>query len=259
MSVEQDHARRFSTLEKLYGTGALERFAKAHIVIIGVGGVGSWVVESLARSGIGELTLIDLDHISESNMNRQLHTLDTTIGQAKVQVLKERIGLINTQCKVNCIEDFISAENVGDLLGIFPSTPPSLVIDCIDHAKTKAALIAWCRSNKLRVLTVGGAGACIDPLRIKIEDLSKTQNDWLLSKTRKHLRQQHGFARNPKRSFGVPAIYSDETRIKNEDYDITQGDLNCAGYGSVVHVTAGMGLAAAAKALTLLVAIKNAG
>lgn len=252
MAAKQNHARRFSGLEKLYGKDGFSRFTQSHVVVIGVGGVGSWAVESLARSGIGKLSLIDLDHLSESNINRQIHALDNTLGQSKVLALQARIRLINARCEVNCIDEFITVDNVANLLDECLNSPHCLVIDCIDQSKVKAVLIAWCRQKKLSVITVGAAGACIDPLRIRIGDLSNTQNDLLLARTRKHLRQRHGFARNPKRSFCVPAIYSDEARIMSEACDAPQSDLNCAGYGSVVHVTASMGFAAAGKALKML-------
>lgn len=256
MPATQDHNRRFSGLEKLYGHGSLDRFRQSHVVVIGVGGVGSWTVESLARSGIGKLTLIDLDHISESNINRQIHSLDSTLGQAKVQALKARITQINQQCEVDCVEEFICIDNIQSLLEGVLNAPHRVLIDCIDNSKIKAALIAWCCRHKLSVLTVGAAGACTDPLRIRIGDLLKTQNDLLLARTRKHLRQRHHFSRNLKRRFGVPAIYSDEARIMpakcETDNNSPASDLNCAGYGSVVHVTASMGFVAAGKALEIL-------
>jgi tRNA A37 threonylcarbamoyladenosine dehydratase len=253
----QDFTRRFSGISKLYGEQGLVRFRQSHVVVIGVGGVGSWVVESLSRSGIGQLTLIDMDHVSESNINRQLPALDSTLGQAKVQALKNRIAEINADCKVDCVEDFISADNLQDLLGNVLTRSQTLVIDCIDHAKTKAALIAWCRQRKCAVITVGAAGACINPLRISIGDLSRTQNDGLLSRTRKHLRQIHGYPRNLKRRFCVPAVYSDEKRLETpgdacEPAQAVASDLNCAGYGSVVHVTATFGFVAAGRALDML-------
>ena len=254
---EQDFTRRFSGIAKLYGEDGLACFQRSHVVVIGVGGVGSWTVESLARSGIGQLTLIDMDHLSESNINRQLPALDSTLGQAKVQALKNRITEINVDCQVNCVEDFISADNLNQMLGDVQNNPLGLVIDCIDHAKTKASLIAWCRQRKLSVLTVGAAGACIDPRRISIGDLSRTQNDGLLARTRKHLRQMHNYPRNLKRRFCVPAVFSDEKRIETlteacEPAQAVASDLNCAGYGSVVHVTATFGFIAAGKALDIL-------
>jgi tRNA A37 threonylcarbamoyladenosine dehydratase len=255
--TKQDFTRRFSGISKLYGEQGLARFQQSHVVVIGVGGVGSWTVESLARSGIGRLTLIDMDHLSESNINRQLPALDSTLGQAKVEALKNRISEISANCRVDCIEDFISTDNLQSLLGNVPNSSQTLVIDCIDHAKTKAALIAWCRQRKCAVLTVGAAGACTNPLRITIGDLSRTQNDGLLSRTRKHLRQIHGYPRNLKRRFCVPAVYSDEKRQEWQDDSCEPGptiasDLNCAGYGSVVHVTATFGFVAAGKALDML-------
>ncbi len=255
--IKQDITRRFSGITRLYGEQGLARFQQSHVVVIGVGGVGSWAVESLARSGIGQLTLIDMDHISESNINRQLPALDSTLGQAKVQALKNRIIEINSDCKVNCIEDFISADNLQDLLTNVRNSSQTLVIDCIDHAKTKAALIAWCKRQKCAVITVGAAGACINPLRITIGDLSRTENDGLLSRTRKHLRQIHNYPRNLKRRFCIPAVYSDEKRLETqgdtcEPAQAVVSDLNCAGYGSVVHVTATFGFVAAGKALDML-------
>jgi len=252
---KQDHARRFSGLDKLYGEAGFARITQSHAVVIGVGGVGSWVVESLVRSGLGSITLIDMDHLAESNINRQLPALDSTLGQAKVQALRERIQQINGRCDVRCIEDFITAENIAEHLSGVQPLLHKIVIDCIDHAKTKAAVIAWCRQNKLPILTVGGAGACIDPSHITRGDLSRTHNDVLLSRTRKQLRQAHNFPRNPKRYFCVPAVYTDEKRLEAQamgEVGTQQGGLNCAGYGSVVHITAGLGFAAAARAMEIL-------
>jgi len=252
----QNHARRFSGLDKLYGQEGFERFTQSHAVVVGVGGVGSWVAEALARSGIGELSLIDMDHLAESNINRQLPALDSTLGQAKVQALRDRITQINAACEMHCIEDFIAPENIDILLSDLHLHQHAIVIDCIDHSKTKALLIAWCRQHKIRVLTVGGAGACIDSTRMGVGDLSRTRNDILLARTRKHLRQQYGFPRNPQRSFCVPAVYSDETRLDSSAAFSTDSasisGLSCAGYGSVVHITAGLGFMAAGKALEML-------
>jgi tRNA A37 threonylcarbamoyladenosine dehydratase len=260
LNNKQNLDRRFSGIEKLYGEQGLTRFQQSNVVVIGVGGVGSWAVESLARSGVGRLKLIDLDHLSESNINRQLPALDSTLGQAKVQALKNRVREINADCEVDCIEDFLRVDNLNELLGEVLNSPHRLVVDCIDHAKTKAALINWCRQHDLAVLTVGAAGSCIDPLRIKIEDLSRTQNDGLLARTRKHLRQIHHYPRNTKRQFCVPAVFSDEHRIQAasdasdacDPGKTAASNLNCAGYGSVAHVTASMGFIAAGKVLEML-------
>lgn len=248
-----DFERRFSGIANLYGREALARFVQSHVMVIGTGGVGSWVVESLARSGVGHLTLIDMDHVTESNINRQLPALGSTLGKAKIEVLQARVQDINPACKVTLIDDFISAENTETLLAEFVGQNNALVVDCIDHAKTKASLIAWCKKRHANILTVGGAGGCIDPLKIQIKDLSRTQNDSLLSRTRKHLRQQHGFARNPKRSFCVPAVFSKETPAGEKAVSGPHSHkLNCAGFGSVVHVTASFGFVTAGQVLSML-------
>lgn len=250
---EQNHQRRFSGVEKLYGQRALRLFTQAHVIIIGVGGVGSWTVEALARSAIGKLTLIDLDHITESNINRQLHALDSTLGQAKVNALAARVMEINNQCEVHCIDDFITRSNISNILSHLVGKN-CVVIDCIDYANAKAALIAWCKQQGVSVLTVGAAGACVDPLSIKLTDLSFTKEDVLLSKTRRDLRREYSFPRNVKKCFDVPAIYTDEKRRPTTSI---KGGLNCAGYGSSVQVTASIGFIAAAKVLTMLIDCDN--
>lgn len=248
-----DHARRFGGIERLYGAGRLARLAAAHVCVIGIGGVGSWAAEALARSGIGRLTLIDLDHVAESNINRQVHALEATLGQAKVRAMQERIAQINPGCRIDCIEEFVSVENVATLL---PAC--GAVIDCIDQAKAKAALVAHCRRLKLPIITTGGAGGRTDPTRIRIDDLARTTQDALASKLRAKLRKDYGFTRDPKKKFGVPCVYSDEQLCRPASADYCDVDepglhgLNCAGYGSSVAVTAGFGLAAAAHCLGIL-------
>ncbi len=179
--------RRFGGIERLYGAGSLARLVAAHVCVIGIGGVGAWAVEALARSGVGQLTLIDLDHVAESNINRQVHALDTTLGQAKVAAMRERVRQINPACRVDCIEEFITPETVATLLP--PAYGFDVVIDCIDQMRAKAALIVHCRRNKIPVLTTGGAGGRTDPTRIRIDDLSRTTQDALASKLRAHLRK----------------------------------------------------------------------
>lgn len=248
---ELDYARRFGGIERLYGRVALERFAASHICVIGIGGVGSWVAEALARSAIGEITLIDLDNIAESNVNRQVHALDGEFGHAKVAVMAQRIHAINPLCNVHCVEDFIESNNLAELI----DDRFDFVMDCIDAYRTKAALIAHCRRNKLSVITVGGAGGQVDPLKITLADLSRSEQDPLLSKTRKQLRQEYGFSQNPKRRFAVPCVYSLEQarRPRNEGESCDSGGgisgLNCAGFGSSVAVTATFGLVAVAHVL----------
>ena len=246
-------SRRFGGIERLYGAGSLARLGQCHVCVIGIGGVGSWAAEALARSGVGRLTLVDLDHVAESNVNRQVHALEATLGQAKVQAMQERIAQINPDCRVDCIEEFITEDNVATLLPACDA-----VIDCIDQMKAKAALVAHCRRLKLPVITTGGAGGRTDPTFIKVDDLSRTTQDALASKLRAQLRKDYGFTRDAKKKFGVPCVFSDEPKCRLAEADFCAADepgvhgLNCAGYGSSVAVTAGFGFAAAAHCLGIL-------
>jgi tRNA A37 threonylcarbamoyladenosine dehydratase len=248
-----DHQRRFGGIARLYGQQGLARFADAHVVVIGIGGVGSWVVEALARSAIGALTLFDLDHIAESNVNRQLHALEGSFGMAKVQAMRERVLAINPECRITPVEAFIEKENLTCLIeGGF-----DYVVDCIDSFRIKAALIAVCRRHKLPVITVGGAGGQIDPTRIRLADLSRSEQDPLLSKTRKLLRREYGFPSNPKRRFDVSCVYSTEQQVYPDPQGqvcldrptAIESSLNCGGYGSAMTVTAGFGLVAVSHVL----------
>ena len=253
-----DSERRFAGVRRLYGEAALARFQAAHVAVVGIGGVGSWSAEALARTAIGAITLIDLDMVAESNVNRQIHALGDEFGKAKVTAMAERIRAINPHCRVVEIEDFVTAENVGTLLG----GGFDFIIDAIDHTRTKAAMIAWCQSHGVPIATAGGAGGKIDPTRITVADLSRTEQDPLLAKVRSLLRKEYGYARDPKRKFGVPAIYSDEP-LRAPDHGATCDapspttgtGLNCAGYGSAVCVTAPFGLVAANVALRHLTQI----
>ncbi len=257
-----DLARRFGGIARLYGDAGLARLAKSHVCVIGIGGVGSWVAESLARSAIGAITLIDMDMVAESNINRQLVAASDTIGRDKALVMHERITQINPNCTVTVIDEFISASNMSQLI----ASNVDYVIDCIDDFRTKAALIHYCRQAKIKILTVGGAGGQVDPSKIKQCDLSRTQQDVLLARTRKLLRQDYGFARNVKRSFGVPCVYSDEQlvypdgaggvtpqRPVSDGNDRASNALNCAGgMGSITHVTGSFAFVAAGFVLTQL-------
>ena len=240
--------RRFGGIARLYGDDGLMRLSSAHVCVIGIGGVGSWVAESLARSAIGFISLIDLDIVSESNVNRQLLATSDNIGRDKVLVMKDRIEQINPRCKVNAVDEFVGIDNLSGLI----KPEFDYVIDCIDDFRTKAALINYCRKQKIKILTVGGAGGQLDPLKIKQVDLSRTKQDDLLARTRKLLRQDYGFARNLKRSFGVPCVYSDEQLVypdgdgglsrqrptASDDSAAKNNALNCAGgMGSITHVT----------------------
>jgi tRNA A37 threonylcarbamoyladenosine dehydratase len=253
MSDTKSHSsRRFGGIERLYGAGSLARLAAAHACVIGIGGVGSWAAEALARSGVGKLTLIDLDHVAESNVNRQVHALEDTLGQAKVQAMKERIARINPDCRVACVEEFVTPENVAALLPACDA-----VLDCIDQVRAKAALVDHCRRLKIPLVTTGGAGGRVDPTQIRIDDLARTTQDALASKLRARLRKEYGFPRDVRKKFAVPCVFSAEQirRPQNQACDLDEAGLhglNCAGYGSSLAVTAGFGCAAAAWALGIL-------
>lgn len=244
--------RRFNGIHALYGNQGLAALQQSHLVVIGVGGVGSWAVEALARNAIGEITLIDMDVVAESNINRQLPAMYSTLGRDKTRVLQERIADINPDCKVNIIDDFVTVQNAADIV----PTTANYVLDCIDNFRVKAAIIAHCKRNKVPVLTVGGAGGQIDPTRIQQMDLSRTQHDALFAKTRKLLRQDYDFARNPKRTFGIPCVYSDEQSrypdgqggLTKEKPDMGSSGLSCAGgLGSSMQVTAAFAMVAVSR------------
>lgn len=253
-----DFERRFGGIARLYGDAALARFRIAHVCVIGVGGVGSWIVEALARSAIGSITMIDLDNVAESNVNRQIHALTDTLGKAKVTALAERIAQINPCCVVRQIEDFITPDNLDEMIG---SGRYDYVIDAIDSVKAKTALIAYCRAKGIRLITIGGAGGQTDPTKIEIRDLSRTEQEPLLAKVRKRLRAQHGFPRGTKNKFGIDAVFSTEPLRFPESGESCEIDadekagitgLNCAGFGSAMVVTASFGLVAASKVLRTL-------
>jgi tRNA A37 threonylcarbamoyladenosine dehydratase len=263
VSAELDFKRRFGGIARLYGEPALERFRAAHVCVIGVGGVGSWIVEALARSAIGHLTLIDLDNVSESNINRQIQALDSTLGQAKIGALAERIALINPTCKVTLVEDFVDAENLPQLLG---APGFDYVVDAIDSARAKAAVIAYCRDHAIRLITIGGAGGQTDPSQIMLRDLNRTEHEPLLKRVRKLLRTHYGFPRGEKHKFHVEAVFSMESlRFPADDASCSLDadergvtGLNCAGFGSSVVVTASFGMLAAARVLNKLAADADA-
>ena len=239
--------RRFGGLERLYGVSGAARIRAAHVVVVGVGGVGSWTVEALARSGVGRLTLIDLDHVSESNINRQIHALDDTVGMAKVEALRQRIAHINPDCVVTCIEDFVEPSNWPSLLN---GAEVDAVIDACDQIKAKTAMAAWAIQQRVVFITVGAAGGKRQAHKVDIDDLCHTSHDPLLAKLRYNLRREHGAAREGKK-IGVACVFSREAVAPPDaSCDIPnsgQGDgsLNCSGYGSVVSVTATFGQCAA--------------
>jgi len=258
---EVDFERRFGGIARLYGERALERFRKAHVCVIGVGGVGSWIVEALARSAIGKLTLIDLDNVAESNINRQIQALSTTIGMPKIEALKQRIALINPYCEVELIEDFIDPDNIPQMVA---PGKYDYVFDAIDSVKAKAALIAHCRDHALPLIVIGGAGGQTDPTKIEVRDLARTEQEPLLKKVRKILRAQYGFAKGEKNKYHIDAVFSMEPLRYPEAGDACAIDansitgLNCAGFGSSMVVTATFGMVAAGHMLRKMAEAANA-
>lgn len=249
-----DFDRRFSGVRRLYGVDGLAQLQTAHVCVLGVGGVGSWAAEALARNAVAKITLIDLDHIAESNMNRQIHALETSLGQAKVRAMAHRIHLINPDCQVHEVEEFVTPENVQVLL----DQEYDFVLDAMDDVKAKIAVINYCSARNLPLVITGAAGGRLDPSQIKITDLAHVTGDRLLAKVRNQLRRDHAFpqGRDKKRSpkFSIPAVYSAESIIKPEQRCTTEGSeaitgLNCAGYGSSVCVTASFGFVAASWVL----------
>jgi tRNA threonylcarbamoyladenosine dehydratase len=247
-----DPARRFGGIDRLYGAGALERLAAAHICVVGIGGVGSWAVEALARSGVGQLTLIDLDHVAESNINRQAHALEATLGQAKVLAMGARIHGINPALAVHPIEEFVDEANAATLL-----QGADCVIDAIDNVRAKVAMVLACAAAQRPLIVAGGAGGKLDPRNVRVSDLAHTYQDPLLAKVRKRLRTEHGFPRDTRRRFGIEAVYVEEPlRTPEGACESGRGPqgLACAGYGSSMMVTAAVGLQLAARAVERVLA-----
>nr|WP_238264762.1 tRNA cyclic N6-threonylcarbamoyladenosine(37) synthase TcdA [Cupriavidus pauculus] len=260
--ADDDYHRRFGGVARLYGAHGLARLEAANVCVIGIGGVGSWAAEALARNAVGHITLIDLDHIAASNTNRQIHALGDAYGRAKVDAMAERIGDINPRCVVTAVDDFVTEENVAGMLSGF-----DYVIDAIDAVKVKTAILGWARGAGVNVITCGGAGGQLDPTRVRIEDLARTIQDPLLAKVRGNLRRQFGFPRDPKKKFGIQAVYSDEPlRYPEPEQQACEIDeippaprpgpqgLACAGFGSSVAVTAVFGFVAASAVISALAA-----
>ena len=249
--------RRFGGLERLYGVDGAQRIRDAHVVVVGVGGVGSWTAEALARSGVGQLTLVDLDHVAESNINRQIHAVSTTVGQAKVLAMRDRIALINPGCVVHCIEDFVEPENWPELLG---GVKVSAVVDACDQVRAKTAMAAWALANKQLFISVGAAGGKRQAHKVDIDDLSATTHDPLLAQLRYRLRKHHRAARDGKK-IGVSCVFSRES-VAPPDASCAlesggDGSLNCHGYGSVVAVTATFGQCAAGWVLDKIAGVSS--
>lgn len=234
--------RRFGGLARLYGVLGAQRIRGAHVAVIGIGGVGSWAAEALARSGIGRLTLVDLDHVAESNINRQIHAVEATLGQAKVLAMRDRILSFNPACDVTCVEEFVDSANWPALLpeGV------NAIIDACDQVKAKTAMAAWALGAGTLFISVGAAGGKRHAHLVDIDDLAHATHDPLLAQVRYRLRKEHDAPREG-RKIGVTCVFSREA-VKAPDASCAvegDGTLNCQGYGSVVSVTATFGQCAA--------------
>lgn len=250
--------RRFGGMARLYGVTGAANIANSHVLIVGIGGVGSWVAESLARSGVGEMTLVDMDHVAESNINRQIHALDETLGMAKILAMKERIGHINPLCKVHTVDDFVMPENwvqmVSDLQADSATRlPVSAVIDACDQVKSKVAMADWAIRDKKFFVTLGAAGGKRQAHLVEQADLSKVTHDPLLAQVRYRLRKEKGAPKDGAK-MGVRCVFSRENVAPPDPSCQIEGDgsLNCHGYGSVVTVTASFGMVAASLTLNFL-------
>jgi tRNA A37 threonylcarbamoyladenosine dehydratase len=249
--------RRFGGLARLYGAEGLERLRRAHVCVVGVGGVGSWAAEAIGRSGVGEITLLDLDDVCISNVNRQLHALDGELGKPKVDVMEQRLRAINPDCKVHASHSFFLKSNAEEIL----QHGFSAVVDAIDSPSLKAVLIAGCRKRGIAIITTGGAGGRRDPTAIEVTDLAFTSHDQLLHQVRRQLRQDHGFPRGDQ-AFGVECVLSRETAVfPKKDGTVCDnrreaGDLrlDCtSGYGTASFVTGAFGLVAASRVVQRIV------
>jgi len=249
-----DLQRRFGGLERLYGMEGAAAIRGAHVAVVGIGGVGSWAAEALARSGVGALTLIDLDHVAESNINRQVHALDGTVGQAKVLAMRERIAQIHPRCVVQAVEEFVEPDNWPALL----PAGVDAVIDACDAPKAKTAMAAWARERKALFISCGAAGGKRLAHQVDIQDLSQTTHDPLLAQLRYRLRKHHGAPKEGKR-IGIACVFSREAVAPPDPSCAIEGDgsLNCHGYGSVVSVTATFGQCAAGWVLDRIASRKS--
>lgn len=240
---EADLERRFGGLRRLYGEAAYARLRAARIAVVGLGGVGSWTAEALARSGVAALTLIDLDHVAESNLNRQVQALGSTVGMAKVEALRQRIADIHPGCAVAAIDEFAGPDNWPALL----PAPVDVVVDACDQLRAKAALAAWALAGGHALVVVGAAGGKRQPQAVEVADLAQVSHDPLLAALRQRLRQRHGAARQG--AIGLQCVFSREPVTLPEAACEVEANLNCHGYGSTVSVTACFGLVAAQLAL----------
>lgn len=246
-----DHERRFGGLRRLWGAEGAQACASAHVVVVGIGGVGSWAAEALARSGVGALTLVDLDHVAESNINRQIHALSDTLGMPKVQAMAQRVAAIHPHCRVQQVEDFLTADNIDDILGGVQqqSGPVHGLLDACDQVKAKVAMAAWAQRRGVAHVAVGAAGGKLQAQQVEVADLAMVSHDPLLARMRQNLRKHHGYPAQGK-TMKVPCVFSREAVrppvaacLPGEG--ASDGSLNCHGYGSLVTVTATFGMTAA--------------
>ncbi|MGB2402104.1 MAG: tRNA cyclic N6-threonylcarbamoyladenosine(37) synthase TcdA [Akkermansiaceae bacterium] len=258
---------RFGGIQRLYGKSAMTKFQRAHVCVVGIGGVGSWCVEALARSGVGHITMIDLDEICISNINRQLHAMDGEIGRQKTAAMASRVKAINPECEVRCLEAFFNASNAEEIL----ASQFDFLIDAIDHVRAKSLLLASCKQQSIPVISCGGAGGLRDPSKIQIDDITRCYNDSLINKVRKIMRSDYGFpaGSDPKkkrkgRKFGISCVFSSESPVFEQCDGEVSADkptgntdeakrLNCvSGFGSITHITATFGLFAVSRCLSKL-------
>ncbi|WP_312917967.1 tRNA threonylcarbamoyladenosine dehydratase [Stenotrophomonas sp.] len=258
--MKQELRERFAGIDRLYGAGAIEHLTACRVAVVGMGGVGSWVVEALVRSAVGQLTLIDADDICVSNTNRQLPALAGQYGRNKAVAMAERCRAINPDVEVEAVEAFLTGSNMQQLL----DRGFDLVIDACDSFRVKVETIAWCRRRKLPLITVGAAGGRTDPTLVRVRDVSRTEHDAMMALIRKKLRGEFNFPKNPQRYFGVPAVYS----LENVKYPQADGSvcgirpnlgpdealkLDCGGgLGAATHITGAFAFAAVGKALEML-------
>lgn len=244
-AADNSPSRRFTGIGRLYGDSNLALFQQAHVVVVGAGGVGSWAIEALARNAIGHLTLIDMDVLVESNINRQLPALTETLGRGKIEVMAERAQSINPTIQLTLVDDFLTRDNIADLL----ADTPDLVLDCTDDVDAKVSLAVWCRRRRIPLVVAGAAGGKTDPTELRIDDLTRTHRDPLLAKVRRCLRRECRFPQDPAEKFGISCVYSNQPVHMPEGEACDSGNLSCTGYGSTALVTATMGMMAVAEGL----------
>jgi len=247
--IDLSYQNRFGGVERLYGAGSLERLRCSHVAVVGLGGVGSWAVEALARTGVGSLTLVDLDDVCATNTNRQLHALDPEWGRLKVEVLAERVHRINPEAVVTAVPDFFTLKSAPTLLGV----APDVVIDAIDTIADKVALVRACRGRPVELVLSGGAGGRTDPTRVKSADLGRERGDALLKSLKRALKLE-GFLPDDEGLWGLECVYSDEPPVL--PWELGSGRIDCAtGFGAAAFVTGAFGLALASRAVRLILAL----